>query len=707
MKQLFYVLSIYLILTTYSLTLARSFEKPIITPAENDKDLIVTYDSGNDLHSTYVDLEANTTYDLLVDDYPRRDLLDVRINGTSNYVAYIFKEKVIIYNYKTQTRVSEINEPDLRRLVFSPDGSKLYILDIQTTKLRTFETETGININQFNIDTSQTGYKYSGINKYRDELFIRVDSLIHIWSIEKQAEINTILIDNRAEYFRLINEGNHFFYFIDKQAYIINYEDGNVIWNKEFTDYNSESFTFTNDSKHIIFTSDYESIIYSFDEDKIIDFEFMPEEDYSISYSFITSKLDKALIIYKDGLYCPDYGIEMPVGFDSPYLIDLNNKIELISFPEDRINPLKSPVVSDDKNFILVSGGTVNRKINHKLYTINKDYITRINEESNPVLFFDNSKFIAFQDSSKIKLYSVETNQFEREFETVMDTVTMAYYLPKDGGVLILRNKKEVKLFNYSDLSLLKKIDLKAHQLNNTFLKFDGDVNLVTYKDNRIVKFNMFTSEIIEHDIINIPAGYYLRDITSDGNFLLYMNNEYDVIHYNVENQTMRNKSIKSNLLGEHSTFLGIGFMGNYQSFWYLFVPNPISRTPISFSYNIISDSLTRGVGENIRFNQDNTFYTTYSGCWDGFGINKVDDLISSVETTTAITGGVYPNPASDFIKIDMNASVMNSSIEIYDAYGKQVKSVIYTGEDIDISKLTAGVYFVKTQSQSYKFIKL
>ena len=89
------------------------------------------------------------------------------------------------------------------------------------------------------------------------------------------------------------------------------------------------------------------------------------------------------------------------------------------------------------------------------------------------------------------------------------------------------------------------------------------------------------------------------------------------------------------------------------------------------------------------------------------YEIGAIRDPQSSVETTTNITGGVYPNPAYDFIKLDMNASAMNSSIEIFDAYGKQVMSAIYTGEYFDISKLTAGVYFVKVGDGTHKFVKM
>ena len=111
------------------------------------------------------------------------------------------------------------------------------------------------------------------------------------------------------------------------------------------------------------------------------------------------------------------------------------------------------------------------------------------------------------------------------------------------------------------------------------------------------------------------------------------------------------------------------------------------------------------GSWQNLSFSSNNDYLVTNVGSW--LVLIPSHTGLSSIKATTAIPGGVYPNPASDFIKLDMNASAMNSSIEIYDAYGKQVMSVIFTGEDIDISSLTAGVYFVKTPSQSYKFIKL
>ncbi|MER3328970.1 MAG: T9SS type A sorting domain-containing protein, partial [Candidatus Kapaibacterium sp.] len=150
-----------------------------------------------------------------------------------------------------------------------------------------------------------------------------------------------------------------------------------------------------------------------------------------------------------------------------------------------------------------------------------------------------------------------------------------------------------------------------------------------------------------------------------------------------------------------------------------------IEARDMEFSYNESIVGVTHGLNLKLySLSSKNKIHEYFESSWQNLSFSRNNDYLvtnvgsylllfpsytglSSVETTTTITGGVYPNPASDFIKIDMNASAINSIIEIFDAYGKQVMSAIYTGEYIDISKLTAGVYFVKTQSQSYKFIKL
>lgn len=67
----------------------------------------------------------------------------------------------------------------------------------------------------------------------------------------------------------------------------------------------------------------------------------------------------------------------------------------------------------------------------------------------------------------------------------------------------------------------------------------------------------------------------------------------------------------------------------------------------------------------------------------------------------------VFPNPASDKIYISTNSEGRKRFI-IYDMLGKMIMSenCSLTKEDIDISSLSNGVYYVKLENQIFKFVK-
>ena len=72
----------------------------------------------------------------------------------------------------------------------------------------------------------------------------------------------------------------------------------------------------------------------------------------------------------------------------------------------------------------------------------------------------------------------------------------------------------------------------------------------------------------------------------------------------------------------------------------------------------------------------------------------------------------VFPNPTSDFVSLNLNKSFGNSNrIELYNTFGQLVLTSTQINK-IDISKLTAGLYFIKvTNSQGLtvtsKFMKV
>jgi hypothetical protein len=82
----------------------------------------------------------------------------------------------------------------------------------------------------------------------------------------------------------------------------------------------------------------------------------------------------------------------------------------------------------------------------------------------------------------------------------------------------------------------------------------------------------------------------------------------------------------------------------------------------------------------------------------------KLSSLPTSVENNVASQETIYPNPVSDIINIKSNQTT--NTIEIFDALGNLlIESKIE--DQIDVSSLQPGVYFLKTENEVHKFIKL
>ena len=82
---------------------------------------------------------------------------------------------------------------------------------------------------------------------------------------------------------------------------------------------------------------------------------------------------------------------------------------------------------------------------------------------------------------------------------------------------------------------------------------------------------------------------------------------------------------------------------------------------------------------------------------------------ITSVDSENLLITGntlVYPNPANDFIIININKN-NDINYEIYDLFGRKLLEGIYQNQNkIDISNLQKGIYFIKFDNEFFKFIK-
>lgn len=99
-----------------------------------------------------------------------------------------------------------------------------------------------------------------------------------------------------------------------------------------------------------------------------------------------------------------------------------------------------------------------------------------------------------------------------------------------------------------------------------------------------------------------------------------------------------------------------------------------------------------------------------------GSGTSEI--LVARYDNTVLGTGdfqniafSLYPNPANDYITIDLNGTSSNYQVAIFDVLGKNVYNTEIDGtKQIDVSSLAAGAYFVRLNSNSQattiRFIK-
>lgn len=78
-----------------------------------------------------------------------------------------------------------------------------------------------------------------------------------------------------------------------------------------------------------------------------------------------------------------------------------------------------------------------------------------------------------------------------------------------------------------------------------------------------------------------------------------------------------------------------------------------------------------------------------------------ISETIKNKETVS-----IFPNPASDYFDIiASNSTKLN--VRIFNTNGAQVASGIYeSGKRVDVSRLSAGIYVVVVNNQSFKLIK-
>jgi len=75
---------------------------------------------------------------------------------------------------------------------------------------------------------------------------------------------------------------------------------------------------------------------------------------------------------------------------------------------------------------------------------------------------------------------------------------------------------------------------------------------------------------------------------------------------------------------------------------------------------------------------------------------------LSATDTTNPQLAKIYPNPASDYVNVQLYENIEATEISIFDIHGRLVQTqTIHNGGEtsVDVSKLDTGSYFIRIQS--------
>ncbi|MCB0702588.1 MAG: T9SS type A sorting domain-containing protein [Ignavibacteriae bacterium] len=651
---------------------------------------------------------TSETFQLEVDN--SSELLDVQMNTTARLVYYFTYKKVTIYEFGATTALRTITiDNDSPYFGVSSDGTKIYSYDNKQDYVSIFNATNGERLVRFFVNSFAGNNKLGIFNSDKDEFWLKNEGEFYVWSIVNRQQDRVVNIPNTSGNYKFIGNGNTLAYTQNQVVFIANSSNGEKIFNIQTPFDNIDNINFSPNNRYLIIKDGTYNLFIQFDlqENKIVNESniLSDSKKYSLTFHYVNNDNSRALASEEFILYC-SRNAEIPLIDNSYFIYNIQKENKLITAPKGFIPLPQKAIISNDNEILIVSGKNLEEDITNALVDKNGKFRNYIDLDKYPISFLEDKNKIAVMDEGIFKVFDIETEQYEREFDTGMDDYYNLYYFSQNGGRIVVSNFIEIKVFNYSDFSLLYTINNSNYGINSNNIKKGVDSLIYSYGPKQIYSINVFTGEIKNIAINGIDLSYQLIDISSNGRFLLFEkdDNEFIVFDNKTKNEIYR-KDL--NELGQYINILSSGFFGNHELMWIRYEKNPIDSDPLVVVYDFVSDKTEEMFGdkEPIISDDGSLYYSLY--CPMKYEIGAIRDPQSSVETTTNITGGVYPNPAYDFIKLDMNASAMNSSIEIFDAYGKQVMSAIYTGEYFDISKLTAGVYFVKVGDGTHKFVKM
>ena len=274
----------------------------------------------------------------------------------------------------------------------------------------------------------------------------------------------------------------------------------------------------------------------------------------------------------------------------------------------------------------------------------------------------------------------------------------------------------------------------------NTIIS-SSDYQIATWSHSSGVLANSYyTSDDLMTTVSGVPDGYYYLGVIADINDDVTESSELNNSNYasspqveissNLPDLTVNSVSV-TDVTGSDITYsyeidnLGsVDVTNSFTNGIYLSTNTIIS----SSDYQIATWSHSSGVLANSYYTSDDLM-TTVSGVPDGYyylGViadinNDVTEMDKSNNTNYTYFGYVsipefyinndiklYPNPVSDKLIIEFDNQNISYNLEIINTTGQVIlnKKITNSVEQVDLSGQSAGVYFVKLQSENNTIVK-
>ena len=680
------------------------------TYSTNDSNVVLagSFSYYGEYTATNLNIAEGTseTFQLEIDN--NTELLEVQMSTKARQVYYFTTKKVYIYEFGAtkSTRIVTIDN-DSPYFGVSGDGTKIYSYNNKQDYVSIFDATSGERLDRFFVNSFASNNKLGFFNSDKDEFYLQNGTTIYVWSITNKTQDREITTLKPSANFKFVDNGNILAYTTGGEVVLANSSNGEVTYRKDFGYNVIDNIEFSGNMNYLIVKNSNSFSVFDMVNKKIVKNNNAPqnnEENIPI-YLYVNNDNSRTVAREYIDLYC-GRTFEDAIADYVYFIYETGTNNKVVSAPFGHIPRPEKAIVSKDNKVLVVSGSNLYDEVTNGLVDNQENFIKYVNVNAYPVTFLEDNNRIAFMEKGIFKVYNMETGQYEREFDTGMENYKNVYFFANGGGRLVITDDSEIKVYDYATFNILYTFNYSELGLEPKDISFDNNSTISVYSLKRLHKFNAYTGEKSDTPITNVDPANTLVDVSISGRFLLFRTADNEFIVYD---NTLKAEVYeeKTSVVKNGMEYLSAGFFGNHEMMWIRYKTDPVLGDPSVVIYDFVNDKTEEMLGDSEPIiSSDGSLYYSYY-CPTKYEIGSIRDSQTSVETSPTLTGTVYPNPASDFIKLDLNATAMNSEIQIFDAYGKQVMSIIYPGDDIDTSKLTAGVYFVKTGNGTHKFVKM